>query len=126
MKKIINTPNAPAPIGPYNQAIMVNDTLYVSGQIPLDPKKGKLVEGSVEDQTVQVMENLGAILEAAGMTFADVVKCSIFISDMKNFPKINDVYAGFFTTDPPARETVEVAALPMYVDVEISCIAIKG
>ena len=126
MKKIINTPNAPAPIGPYNQAIMVNDTLYVSGQIPLDPKKGKLVEGSVEDQTVQVMENLGAILEAAGMTFADVVKCSIFISDMKNFPKINDVYAGFFTADPPARETVEVAALPMYVDVEISCIAIRG
>lgn len=126
MKKIIKTKNAPAPIGPYNQAVMVNDTLYVSGQIPLDPAKGELVKGSVDDQTLQVMENLGAILKAADMSFADVVKCSIFITNMKDFPRINEVYGGFFSSDPPARETIQVAALPMNVDVEISCIAIKS
>lgn len=126
MKKIIKTPNAPAPIGPYNQAIMVDNTLYVSGQIPIDPKKGELIQGNVDDQTVQVMENLGAILDAAGMRFSDVVKCSIFISDMKNFPRVNEVYGSFFPTDPPARETVQICVLPMNVDIEISCIAVKS
>lgn len=126
MKKIIKTTKAPAPIGPYNQAILINDTLYVSGQIPLDPDKGELVKGNVDDQTLQVMKNLEAILKAADMSFADVVKCSIFITNMKDFPRINEVYGGFFSSDPPARETIQVCALPMNVDVEISCIAIKA
>lgn len=126
MKKIIKTPNAPAPIGPYNQAVMAGNTLYVSGQIPIDPRKGELIKGNVDDQTVQVMENLGAILEAAGMSFADVVKCSIFISDMKNFPRVNEVYGSFFPSNPPARETVQICVLPMNADIEISCIAVKS
>ncbi len=125
MKKIINTPHAPKPIGPYNQAIMINDTLYVSGQIPINPLTGELEKGDIQDQTRQVMENLKAILQAADMGFADVVKCSIFISDMHNFPKINQVYGAYFDEDAPARETVEVSALPLFVDVEISCIAVK-
>jgi 2-iminobutanoate/2-iminopropanoate deaminase len=125
MKKIIKTSNAPAPIGPYNQAVYINDTLYVSGQIPLDPEKGELVKNSIEDQTLQVMKNLQAILKEADMDFSNVVKCSIFITNMKDFPRINEVYGGFFSSDPPARETIQVAALPMFVDVEISCIAVK-
>lgn len=125
MKKIINTPHAPKPIGPYNQAIMINDTLYVSGQIPINPLTGELEKGDIQDQTRQVMENLKAILQAADMGFADVVKCSIFISDMHNFPKINQIYGAYFDEDAPARETIQVAALPLFVDVEISCIAVK-
>ena len=125
MKKIIKTSNAPAPIGPYNQAVMMNNMLFVSGQIPLDPKKGELVKGAIEDQTVQVMENLQAILEEAGMSFSDVVKCTIYLTNMKEFPKVNEVYGRFFKTDAPARETVQVGALPMFVDVEISLIAMK-
>ena len=125
MKKIIKTSKAPAPIGPYNQAVMMNNMLFVSGQIPLDPKKGELVKGAIEDQTVQVMENLQAILEEAGMSFSDVVKCTIFLTNMKEFPKVNEVYGRFFKTDAPARETVQVGALPMFVDVEISLIAMK-
>jgi len=125
MKIIINTPEAPAPIGPYNQAVMVNGTLYVSGQIPLNPATGKLVEGEIKDQALQVMKNLGAILNAAGLDFSNVVKSSIFLKDMRDFPIVNEVYGKFFVSDPPARETVQVSALPMYVDVEISCIAVK-
>ncbi len=123
MKKIINSPNAPAPIGPYSQAIKAGDTLYVSGQIPLDEATGNLVEGTIEEETEQVMKNLSYILEEAGLTFKNVVKCSIFVSDMGNFANINSVYGRYFPEDPPARETVEVSQLPKSVRVEISCIA---
>jgi 2-iminobutanoate/2-iminopropanoate deaminase len=124
MKKVIKTDKAPAPIGPYNQAIMAGNTLFVSGQIPLNPASGELVKGDVKEQTRMVMENLKAILTEAGLDFANVVKCSIFISDMKDFPKINEVYGSYFSENAPARETVQVAGLPLGVDVEISCIAI--
>ena len=124
MKKIITTPNAPAPIGPYNQAVLSNGVLYISGQIPLDPASMELVEGDLEKETVQVMENLKAILEAAGMTFDQVVKSSIFLKDMNNFAQINKVYGSYFNEDSaPARETVEVANLPKFVNIEISMIA---
>ena len=124
MKKIITTPNAPAPIGPYNQAVLSNGVLYISGQIPLDPASMELVEGDLEKETVQVMENLKAILEAAGMTFDQVVKSSIFLKNMNNFAQINKVYGSYFNEDTaPARETVEVANLPKFVNIEISMIA---
>ncbi|UMB60590.1 RidA family protein [Lutibacter sp. A80] len=126
MKKIINTPNAPAPIGPYNQAILTGNTLYTSGQIALNPQTGELVLDSIQKETTQVMENIKAVLEAAEMTFENVIKTSIFISDMKNFTEINEVYGSYFNSETaPARETVEVANLPKYVNVEISVIAIK-
>lgn len=123
MRKIIHTEKAAQPVGPYNQAVQVDNMLYVSGQIPLDPETGELIKGGVEEQTRMVMQNLGAILEAAGMDFSNVIKCSIFITDMHEFPKLNKVYASYFENDPPARETVQVGALPKFVDVEISCIA---
>lgn len=126
MKKIINTPNAPAPIGPYNQALLVNETLYTSGQIAINPKNNELVLNSITDETKQVMENLKQVLIAADMTFKDVVKTSIFITDMNDFSEINKVYATYFDADTaPTRETVEVANLPKFVNVEISVIAIK-
>ncbi|RXP63611.1 RidA family protein [Lutibacter sp. HS1-25] len=126
MKKIINTKNAPAPIGPYNQAVLAGNTLYTSGQIAIDPITGELVTSSIEIETKQVMENLKAVLTEAGMTFENVVKTSIFISNMNEFTKINNVYGTYFnTTTAPARETVEVANLPKFVNVEISMIAIK-
>ncbi len=126
-KQIITTPNAPAPIGPYNQAILINGTLYTSGQIAIDPKTGKLVEGSIEVETKQVMENMKAVLAAANMTFENVVKSSIFIKNMNDFKKINPVYGQYFNdATAPARETVEVGNLPMYVNVEISMIAVEG
>ncbi|MEQ8906197.1 RidA family protein [Ekhidna sp.] len=123
MKKIINSPKAPAPIGPYSQAIKAGNTLYVSGQIPIDQNSGQLIETSIEDETEQVMKNLGYILEEAGLTFKHVLKCSIFVSDMGNFARINEVYGKYFQENPPARETVEVSRLPKGVNVEISCIA---
>ncbi|SHK58495.1 2-iminobutanoate/2-iminopropanoate deaminase [Maribacter aquivivus] len=126
MKKIINTVNAPAPIGPYNQATLSNGTLYISGQIPLDPKSGELVSGDIKLETKQSMENLKAILTEAEMTFENVVKSSIFLSDMKQFTEVNEVYASYFNAETaPARETVEVANLPKFVNVEISMIAVK-
>lgn len=126
MKTIINTKNAPAPIGPYNQAVLVGNTLYTSGQIALDPATGELVMDSIEIETKQVMENMKAVLNEAGMTFKDVIKSSIFISDMNSFGKINEVYGSYFNAETaPARETVEVANLPKFVNVEISMIAIK-
>ncbi|MDO6812132.1 Rid family detoxifying hydrolase [Tenacibaculum soleae] len=126
MKKIITTHKAPAPIGPYNQAILSGNTLYTSGQIALHPTTGELVINSIENETKQVMENMKEVLAAAEMTFENVVKSSIFISDMHNFSKINDVYAQYFDeTTAPARETVEVANLPKFVNVEISMIAVK-
>ncbi len=126
MKKIINTPNAPAPIGPYNQAVLIKDTLYISGQIPIDPKTGDLIEGDIKLETKQSMENLKAILQEAEMTFDHVVKTSIFIKDMHQFSEINEVYGSYFDPETaPARETVEVANLPKFVNVEISMIAVK-
>lgn len=126
MKKIINTANAPAPIGPYNQATLVNGTLYTSGQIAINPKTDELVLDSISKETAQVMENLKAVLAAANMEFKDVVKTSIFITDMNDFSEINKVYATYFDAETaPARETVEVANLPKFVNVEISVIAIK-
>ena len=125
MKKIINTENAPAPIGPYNQAVLSGNTLYISGQIPIDPKTGELVEGDIAKETEQCMKNLKAILTEAGMNFDHVVKYSIFISDMNQFAEINTVYAKYFNAETaPARETVEVANLPKFVNVEISMIAV--
>jgi len=126
MKKIINTSKAPAPIGPYNQAVLTGNMLYTSGQIALDPETGELKLGNIQDETALVMENLKAILTEAGMTFENVIKTSIFISDMNNFAQINEVYAKYFDADTaPARETVEVANLPKFVNVEISAIAVK-
>ena len=126
MKTIIYTDKAPAPIGPYNQAVLVDNTLYTSGQIALNPATMELVLETIEIETTQVMENMKAVLEAANMTFADVVKASIFISDMNDFAKINTVYGSYFDEKTaPARETVQVAKLPRNVNVEISMIAIK-
>jgi 2-iminobutanoate/2-iminopropanoate deaminase len=126
MKKIINTSSAPTPIGPYNQAVLVGNTLYTSGQIATDPKTGDLVLDTITDETKQVMENLKAILKEANMTFENVFKTTVFISDMHNFSAINEVYGTYFNSDTaPARETVEVANLPKFVNVEISAIAIK-
>ncbi len=127
MKKIIiQTPNAPAPIGPYNQAVLSGNTLYTSGQIAINPATGKLELGSIEEETELVMQNLKAVLAAAEMTFENVIKTSIFISDMNNFGEINKVYGLYFDeATAPARETVEVANLPKFVNVEISMIAVK-
>lgn len=126
MKKIIQTTKAPAPIGPYNQAVLSGNTLYTSGQIAINPSTGQLEIGSIEEETTLVMENMKAVLEAAEMTFENVVKTSIFISDMNQFSKINSVYGSYFNEESaPARETVEVANLPKFVNVEISMIAIK-
>lgn len=124
MKRIIFTENAPAPIGPYNQATLAGNTLYVSGQIPVDPKTNEVVKG-IEAATVQVMENLKAVLEAAGANFENVVKTTIFLADMNQFTEVNAVYGRYFDEKTaPARETVQVANLPKFVEVEISCIAV--
>ena len=125
MKKIIFTENAPAPIGPYNQAVLTGNTLYTSGQIAINPKTGELVTANIEDETKQVMENMKAVLEAAGMSFENVVKTSIFIMNMGDFGTINTVYGSYFNEKTaPARETVQVACLPKNVNVEISMIAV--
>lgn len=126
MKKIIKTKNAPAPIGAYNQAVMHGNMLFVSGQIAINPTSNTLILDTIEKETKQVMENLKAILKEAGMTFEQVLKTSIFISDMNNFAEINAVYSTYFDeATAPARETVEVANLPKFVNVEISLIAAK-
>ena len=126
MKKIITTLNAPAPIGPYNQAVLANDTLYLSGQIGLNPLSMEMVEGGVKEEAEQVMKNLKAVLEAAEMTFNQVVKSSIFLSDMEDFGQVNEVYAAYFNNDSaPARQTIALKTLPKYVKVEISMIAVK-
>jgi 2-iminobutanoate/2-iminopropanoate deaminase len=128
-KQIINTPDAPEPIGPYNQAILTGNTLYISGQICLDPHSGEMKNRDIQDETHQVMQNLKAILQKANMDFGNVVKTSIFITDMKRFSEINEIYGKYFeSTGPagfPARETIQVAALPKFVNVEISMIAVK-
>lgn len=124
MKQIINTPNAPAPIGPYSQAILVNNVLYASGQIAIDPATNELVTANVEDETHQVMKNVAAILKEAGLDFENVVKTTIFLSDMALFPRVNEIYGSYFSSTFPARETVAVAGLPKNVNVEISVTAI--
>jgi 2-iminobutanoate/2-iminopropanoate deaminase len=125
IKQIINTTEAPAPIGPYSQAVMAGSTLYVSGQIALDADSGELINENITEETHQVMKNMEAILRKAGMSFDHVVKCTIFIKDMGQFATINEAYGQYFKENPPARETVEVARLPKDVRVEISCIAVK-
>ncbi|HLG40923.1 MAG TPA: RidA family protein [Chitinophagaceae bacterium] len=124
-RKIIITPDAPSPIGPYNQAVLAEDTLYISGQICIDPKTGELKKKDIQEETHQVMQNLKAILVAAYMGFNHVVKTTIFITDMNKFSEINEVYGKYFDGDFPARETVQVAVLPKFVNVEISMIAAK-
>ncbi len=124
MKKIISTAAAPAAIGPYNQAVQFNGLLFVSGQIPIDPATGELVTGDIETETHQVLRNIGAILAAAGSSYGQVVKASVFVKDMHHFSRINAVYAGYFPAETaPARELVEVANLPRFVNIEISVIA---
>lgn len=124
MKEIINTSNAPSPVGPYNQSVKAGNMLFVSGQIAIVPATGNIEQSNIQAETHQVMTNLKAILTEAGLTFEDVVKCSVFVSDMENYGAINEVYASYFNEDTaPARELVEVANLPKYVNVEISVIA---
>ena len=125
MKKIISTPNAPAAIGPYSQAVEANGLVFTAGQIPLDPATGQMIEGDVVAQAERVMKNLEAVLAAAGCTFDDVVRTGIFLSDLGDFAKVNEVYAKRFPANPPARSTVQVAALPRGAKVEIEMIAVK-
>ncbi|MBB6499731.1 RidA family protein [Pedobacter cryoconitis] len=126
MKTIINTSNAPAPIGPYSQAVLANGFLYVSGQIPINPATGELTQSSVKEETEQVMRNLNAVLLEAGFEFTHILKTTIFLSDMDLFGEVNEVYGSYFESDFPARETVAVKGLPKGVNVEISVIAYKG
>ncbi len=124
-KQIINTANAPSPIGPYNQAILAGDTLYISGQICIEPSTGNLKNKDIQEETHQVMQNIKSILSEAGMNFGHIVKTTIFITDMNQFGQVNEVYGRYFESVFPARETVQVAALPKFVNVEISMIAVK-
>ena len=124
-KKIIQTSTAPAPIGPYNQAVLSGNTLYVSGAIAIDPASDTMIQTDIEAETHQVMKNLGEILKAAGMDYSNIVKTTIFVTDLGNFAKINGVYGSYFKADFPARETVQVSALPKGANVEISVIAVK-
>jgi 2-iminobutanoate/2-iminopropanoate deaminase len=125
MKTIINTNNAPAPIGPYSQAVAANGLLFVSGQIPSDPKTGEIITTGITDEATMVMENLKAILTEAGTGFDQIIKTTIFLTDMQTFAQVNEVYGSYFTANFPARETVQVSALPKGVNVEISVIALK-
>ena len=125
-KKIINTPKAPSPVGPYNQSVLAGDTLYVSGQIAIDQNSGEMITSDIESETHQVMKNLGYVLEEAGMSYDHIVTCSVFVADMHMYSRINSVYAEYFDeVTAPARELVEVANLPKFVNVEISCIAVR-
>jgi len=126
MKKIITTTNAPAPIGPYSQAVQAGNFLFVSGQVAINPENGELSIGNIEEETHQVMRNLKAVLLEAGLTFDNVVKSTIFLSDMGTFAQVNEIYGQYFTADFPARETVQVSVLPKNVNVEISVIAVIG
>ncbi|MEK6782943.1 MAG: RidA family protein [Bacteroidota bacterium] len=124
-KEVIYSANAPEPIGPYSQAIKAGNMLFVSGQIAIQKSTGALLTSNISDETEQVMKNLGEVLKAAGMDFSNVVKCTIFLKNMGDFPKVNEMYGSRFPSQPPARETVEVSRLPKDVNVEISCIAVK-
>ena len=125
MKKVISTNKAPKAIGPYSQAILSNDTLYCSGQIAIDPKTSCLIIDNIKNETSQIMQNISAVLIAAGMNLQNIVKCSIFMKDMNDYDEINEIYSQYFTTEPPAREAIQVSALPKNVNVEISVIAVK-
>lgn len=125
MKKIIHTPNAPKAVGPYSQAVEANGMLFISGQIPIDPAIGKVVEGGIREQTLQVMKNIAAILAEAGFEFKNVVKCTCLLSDMENFAAMNEVYGSFFQENPPARAAFGVVKLPLGALVEIECIATR-
>ncbi len=124
-KNVIFSPNAPAPIGPYSQAIQTGNMLFVSGQIAIQQSTGQLITTTIEEEANQVMKNMEEVLRAASFGFPDIVKTTIFLKDMNNFPKVNAVYGSYFSSEPPARETVEVSRLPKDVNVEISCIAVK-
>jgi 2-iminobutanoate/2-iminopropanoate deaminase len=126
MKRVIDTKNAPAAIGPYSQAIEINGTLYISGQIPVNPSSGKVVEGGIVEQTKQVMKNIGAILEAAGYNYSDVVKSTCLLASMDDFKAMNEVYGSYYKENPPARAAFAVKALPMGVLVEIETLAVKS
>jgi 2-iminobutanoate/2-iminopropanoate deaminase len=124
MKKIINTTHAPAPIGPYSQAVKSGHLLFTSGQIPIDPETGEMVSGGIREQTIQVLENLKSIIEAAGSTLDDAIKTTVFLTDMADFPELNTIYAEYFGEEKaPARSTIQVAALPMGARVEIELVA---
>ncbi|MCK4638291.1 MAG: Rid family detoxifying hydrolase [Bacteroidales bacterium] len=125
MKKVINISNAPKPIAPYSQAIFTNGILYISMQIPIDPYTGNLITGDIKFQTKQILENIKSILKEVNMDLSNIVKCSIFISDMKIYGEVNEVYGSYFKENPPAREAIQVAGLPMNVDIGISCIAVE-
>ena len=125
MKKIISTDKAPKAIGPYSQAVEANNTLYISGQIPINPATGKLIEGDIKEQTELVMKNIGAILEEAGFSYIDVVKSTCLLSDIKNFAAMNEVYAKYYPSEPPARAAYEVVNLPLGALIEIETIAVK-
>ena len=124
-KTVINTPDAPEPIGPYNQAILTGNTLYISGQVCIDPATGRLKNKDLQEETHQVMHNLKSILQKAGLSFGNVVKTTIFLTDMHRFSEVNEIYGKYFTDVFPARETVQVSALPKFVNVEISMIAVR-
>ena len=126
MKRTIQTDNAPQAIGPYSQAIEIDGTLYVSGQVPINPKEGKVVEGGIEEQTDQVMKNVGAILKAAGYSYKDVIKSTCLLKNMDNFKAMNEVYGKYFPENPPARAAYQIGKLPLDVMVEVECIAQKG
>jgi len=126
LKKAIHSSKAPAPIGPYSPAVAIGNQLYISGQIPIEPSSGRLISESIELSTLQVMKNIEDLLHAAGYSFEDVVKCTVFLRDFNNFQGMNNIYGSFFVATPPARETVEVSRLPMDAMIEISCIAIKS
>lgn len=126
MKKAIQIPNAPAPVGPYSQAILAGGMLFISGQIPLNPSTGELELDTIEEATHRVMKNIEALLAAAGLTIENIVKTSIFLKDLNDFQAMNTVYASYFTGIPPARETVQVVKLPLDVSIEISCIALAN
>jgi len=124
-RSTVTTPLAPAAIGPYSQGILVDDRLYVSGQIAIDPDTGSMIDGSIEAETERVLDNIGAILKAASMSFEDAVRCEVFMTDVNNYAQINEVYARYFNEKPPARQAVQVAALPRNARVEISCVAVR-
>ncbi len=126
MREIITASKAPKAVGPYSTAVRQNGFVFLSGQIPLDPESGQLVAGSIEEQTTRVLENVSLVLDGAGLSMADVIKTTVFLKDMGDFPRMNDVYAKYFPKDPPARSTVEVARLPRDVQVEIEAIAVDS
>lgn len=123
MKKVINIPGAPVPIGPYSQALFNNGILYISGQIPINPLSGEMVQGDISVHTIQVLENISALLKEAGMDFSNVVKTSIYLADMNDFVKVNEIYSSYFSSEFPARETIQAGRLPRDSKIEISAVA---